>query len=882
MKNIPSLALPRGWYLAVLLSALVAGCGSGGRDPVLGVGGVAQRAPTVTAVTPVQNATGVRLDDPSITATFSEPMSPIAGDASFVLRCAAPCVNPTGTVSLDASGRVATFRLTPGTTLAPLTTYTATITGARSQATGLPLDNPFTWMFTTGTRPRVSSTLPVTSSPGPTPGIAVGTVISATFSEDMAPATLNAASFTVRCAAPCSAPAGTVSYDAATRTVSFTPAAALDAATTYTVTVTTAATNLAGSALAGNQAAFPAASNYVWSFTTQSPPTVTAVAPVNGATGVPIDNTVINAAFSEPVAPLTGGASFTVTCAAPCSNPTGTVSLDASNRIATFTLTAGTRLEALTRYTATVAGAQSLATGLRMAAPFVWQFTTGVAPDTTRPRVTVTQPATTSPGPTPNVPANTAISAVFTEDMAPATLNATSFTVTCAAPCTNPAGNVSYAVGTRMAVFTPAAVLDAGTTYTVTITTAATDLAGNALAGNQAPLPAASNYVWQFTTTAAAPPANITVSSTNPAAGQTLVCPSASVNASFNVPSGLRLDPATVTTNTFTLTGPGPAFAPVAASSVVLDGATGQIATFTPQNDLSSGMTFIATVIGGANGVRDLAVPANQMLGNFSWSFMVGPATGNCLAPVALRSAAPFGIIGGSAGMTNQGLQTIINGDIGTTAVSTAVTGFHDAGPGCTYTETPLNNGTVNGGIFTAAPPPTPACPSEGNATTFAIATQARADALQAYNDLVALPPGPDPGAGSLGNLVLTPGVYTSAAGPFSIQGGDLTLDAQGNANGVWVFQMATSLTVGGPGAAFPQRVVLVNGAQAKNVFWQVGSAATLNAAGGGSFAGTVIAQSGAAVSTAGNTVIVTIDGRVLSLGASVTLVDTVINVPAP
>jgi len=87
---------------------------------------------------------------------------------------------------------------------------------------------------------------------------------------------------------------------------------------------------------------------------------------------------------------------------------------------------------------------------------------------------------------------------------------------------------------------------------------------------------------------------------------------------------------------------------------------------------------------------------------------------------------------------------------------------------------------------------------------------------------------------------------------------------------------------VGGPGAAFPQSVILVNGAQAKNVYWQVGSAATINAAGGGTMEGTIISQAGAAFSTAGNTTVVTLNGRVLSLNASVTLVDTVINVPGP
>jgi hypothetical protein len=89
---------------------------------------------------------------------------------------------------------------------------------------------------------------------------------------------------------------------------------------------------------------------------------------------------------------------------------------------------------------------------------------------------------------------------------------------------------------------------------------------------------------------------------------------------------------------------------------------------------------------------------------------------------------------------------------------------------------------------------------------------------------------------------------------------------------------MATTLTVGGPGS--PQSVILTNGAQAKNVFWQVGTAATINGAGGGTFAGTVISQSGVTVSTAGNAAVVTVNGRLISLGASVTLVNTVINVP--
>lgn len=612
--------------------------------------------------------------------------------------------------------------------------------------------------------------------------------------------------------------------------------------------------------------------------TASVPPTVTAAVPANGAAGVATNNTVITAAFSEAMVAL-AAANFSVTCTAPCTNPTGTVSMDGTGRIATYTV-AGANLAAGTLYTATVTGATSQATGLAMAAAYTWQFTTGSGVDTTRPRVSLTVPATSSPGPTTGAATNTAVTAVFTEDMAPATLNGTSFTLACAAPCGAPSGSVSYSVGNRTAVFTPAAVLAANTTYVATVTTGATDLAGNALAGNQAALPAPSSYVWSFTTAAGpAPSGNVSVQSSTPAAGANGVCTTATINASFAVPSGLRMDPATINSGVFTVTGA----APVTAASVVLDADTGRIATFTPLAPLTAGVVYTATIKGGAAGAKDLAVPANTMASDASWTFTAAACpVAPIPAAVPLRSASSFGAFGGTAGVTNQGIDTVINGDIGTTAVSTAVTGFHDAGPGCTYTETPLNVGTVNGLIYTAAPPPTPACPSEGTATTFEIATQARADAQAAYNALVAMPGGPDPGAGNLANLTLAPGVYTSEAGSFKIEGGNLTLDAQGDANAVWVFQMATTLTVGGPGAAFPSSIVLANGAQAKNVYWQVGSAATINAGAGGTMVGTIIAQSGVAISTAGAAAITTIRGRALSLGASVTMVNTVIDVPAP
>jgi hypothetical protein len=231
-----------------------------------------------------------------------------------------------------------------------------------------------------------------------------------------------------------------------------------------------------------------------------------------------------------------------------------------------------------------------------------------------------------------------------------------------------------------------------------------------------------------------------------------------------------------------------------------------------------------------------------------------------------LGLAASFAVFGGGAGITNQGTMTAITGDLGTTGASTMITGFHSSS--FSYAETPLNIGAVNGNVYTDAP--------QGTADTFAYATATAADALSAFNDLASRPDGIDPGAGQLGGLTLLPGVYKAASGAFLITGSDLTLDAQGNADAVWIFQMASSLTVGTPVA--PSSVILVNGAQANNVYWQVGSAATINGAGGGFMVGTIIASAGMTFSTAGNVTLTTLNGRALGLFASVTMVNTVIN----
>ena len=250
-------------------------------------------------------------------------------------------------------------------------------------------------------------------------------------------------------------------------------------------------------------------------------------------------------------------------------------------------------------------------------------------------------------------------------------------------------------------------------------------------------------------------------------------------------------------------------------------------------------------------------------------SSIVGFSQPPAVAPV-LGHAASFGVFSGSGGVTNQGINTIIHGSLGTTSASTTITGFRDGVTNTPYSTSGGSNvGNATGGIFTNVPAP-------GDAVSFAFASQTSADILAAYNSIspAAQPGGIDPGAGELGGLTLRPGVYKSVT--FGITGVDLTLDAQGDPNAVWVFQTSAALTVGMPGA--PRSVIMTNGGLARNVYWYVGSGATINGAGGGSMAGTIISSAAITFSTSGNAAQTVLNGRALCLNAGITMVNTTVN----
>ena len=548
------------------------------------------------------------------------------------------------------------------------------------------------------------------------------------------------------------------------------------------------------------------------------PPTVTSTNPANGATAVPL-NRKITAAFSKAMDATTiTTATFTVVGG---TNVAGAVTFDTGSNIATFAPTAN--LAANTTFTATITtGAKDL-TGDSLASSFVWTFKTGAALDATTPTLISTNPASAITG----VSLNQKITATFSEVMDSATITTTTFTVMQGTNAVT--GTVSYA-GTT-ATFTPTANLTANLVYTATITAGAKDLAGNALAaGGAAPNP------WMFTTGATSNLSSPTVTLTVPANLAMNVGINQTINATFST----GMDPATINTGTFTVAGPGTTSF---LSGTVTCNAGCTVATFTPTVNLAANVLFTATVTTGA---KDLA--GNPLAAGTKpnpWTFTTGTTTTG-QAAVNLRSLSTFvAVAGGGLTNSNSGGQTTLNGDVG---LSPTATCLGDGSP-CSALDP-----KINGTLYANDPA--------------GIAAQAKADLLLAYTDATGRPPGTV--EADLSGMVLPPGVYTSGSTMSIAVNGVLTLDAQGDANAVWIFQVGSALTINN-GA----KVLLINGAKAANVFWAVGSSSTLGT--NVSFKGNVLAQSS---NSLGNLSVV--EGRLLCSTGQITLLSNTVTVPAP
>ena len=599
-------------------------------------------------------------------------------------------------------------------------------------------------------------------------------------------------------------------------------------------------------------------------------PEVTSTSPANGATGVSTNGKII-AAFSIAMDPATIiAANVTVTSAPGATAVPGTVTYSTASSIVTFTPTAVGGLASVTTFTATITAAAKSTAGVALAADYVWSFRTGSTPDTTPPRVASTTPASGSA----TVSNNQKITASFTEAMDPVTINGTTFTLSSSPGAVPVAGTVTYTGVGNTAIFTPTANLTGAVTYTATVTNGVKDLAGNAMA---------ANFVWSFKTGLTTDTTAPTITTLNPANSSSAVCNNKTINATFSE----AMDPATLNTTTFSLK------STTAGASVVgtvsYDAAT-NIASFKPNANLIStpATGYTATIKGGASGVKDLA--GNALAADSVSTFTTSAAT-TCATAPALGAAAVFGGFGGNATVTNDGLNTVINGDLGVNAAATLVTGLRDSA-GNVYTTTTDNNGLVTGRIYTAGP------------TTI----QARSDALTAFNSLspASLPGGLNvavcPGCGGAGDgpdalagRTLLPGVYLSTTGTYDIgklgrTQQVLTLDGGGDANAIWVFQTSAgtgTLTVGltGPAApATPVKVLLINGAQSKNVYWYVPAGASVGT--GATMVGTMLADAAITFSTTGGSPptapVTTLNGRAISLTGGVTMTNTVMNLPAP
>lgn len=458
-------------------------------------------------------------------------------------------------------------------------------------------------------------------------------------------------------------------------------------------------------------------------------------------------------------------------------------------------------LSPLTVYTAKITMAAKNMDGSAIAKDTTWTFTTGDV----IPKILTTDPTKSAT----NIALNKSVTATFSAAMSSATLTSSTFTLMNGA--VNIVGVVSY-TGV-VATFNPNNDLKSNTVYTATIKAGVKNVNGT---------PLAKDSVWTFTTATVLAP---TVILTDPADQDASVALNQNVTATFSE----AMNNATISTTTFTIMeGLNP------VSGVVSYAAN--TASFNPNSDFVAGKTYTAKV---TNGVQN--VGGTNMASDYVWSFTI-PTT--AIVPfVDLKFAGRFGILSGVGVSNNAGASVINNMDVGIyPGARSSVTGF----PPATI---------VNGNIYAA---------DDGGATA-AMLNQAKLDLVAAYLFVEgATSPAPATVSGDQGGKTLAPGIYKSTS-TLLIQNGDLTLDAQGNPNAVFIFQVASAFTtVGGAGGS----IILSGGAQAKNIYWQTGSSATIGTY--TNFYGNVLALQSITMGAYSNAV-----GRMLAQNGSVVMTST-------
>ena len=752
--------------------------------------------PMVTSTINANGATNVSINT-KVGAFFTEAIDPLTiTSTTFTL------MQGTTPVAGTVNGVAFAVTFTPATSLTPNTVYTATLTTGIKDLAGNALASPYTWSWTTAavpdtTSPTVSSTIPVNNDTS----MSINSALAAVFSEAMDPSTVNSATFILMQGA--TLVPGTVTYLGVT--AAFVPTTALAYNTMYTATISTGAKDLAGN---------PLAANYQWSFTTNNN---------GGGGGVTLSSDKAITSFSFVLPAVTGIINETAKTIA-VTVPVGT---NLTALVATFTTT-GTGVKVGTM------SQTSIATPNNFTSPVAYVVT---AADASTATYTVTVTIASS-----SAKAITAYSfAGYTG--AVGTINETAKTIAVTVPFGTP-------LTALVATFTTTgAVVNVGTTVQTSLSTPnnfTSPVAYIVTAGD------ASTATYTVTVTIASNSAKAITSYSF--AGYTGAAGTINETAKtivVTVPFGT---PLTALVATFATTG-----------TVVKVGTTVQTSAATP-NDFTSPVVYTVTA-GDASTVNytvTVTVAQNTAKAITAYSFaLYAGATGTInetakTIAVIVPYGTPLTALVATFTTTGTGVK------VGTTVQTSTATPNDFTSP-VVYTVTAGDASTVNytvtvtvsqsivlGLAGTFAILATSAISGSGNHITGDVGLNpgsaqgiapseitgnihvddtavinAQASLLAAFNDAVSRSTNAQSLPGNLGGLTKAPGLYVNGSSSgISGTGANaiLTLDAGGDPNAVFIFKMSSTFVMD-PGTS----IVLSGSAKAQNVYFWVGSSATLD-----------------------------------------------------
>ncbi len=539
------------------------------------------QGPTLLGISPADQA-GEIPTNALVVAGFDKPLNPISVADGF--RVQQNGVDVPGGVALSSGNELITF--TPQGGLSPNTSYEIILTPELLDEGGLPLQNPGTFSYSTGSStdtasPQVSSVSP----PSASLGVATNVVVSVRFSKPVDPLTITGATFYLQ---KNTVPVvGTVTPAVDGMSATFTPAEPLNPWAQYTIIINNGVADIEGHALSYSQYGFTTGAGTV----TQAP-TVNIISPPDGASGIPV-NTRIVAVLSSPInAQTVGSGAITLTSGGVSASGTTAVSSDD----ATITFTPNTALATGTSYSITVSGFADWAGNT--VAPFTSSFTTSSsnAVSSTGPSVTGVSPAN---GAT-SVPTSSSVVLTFNEAVDPTTVYNSTVSIVDSSFRGTVAGNYSFDSTGTVLTFTPQSPLPANATFYVEVSNVR-DYAGNV----------GSSFFAMFFTGTGSDTTAPTVLKVAPQNGMTNVAPTSPITLVFSK----SLNPNTVTAQTIGLFANG-SLLTSAGPSVSSDNRTVTITSFsTPPNSTIS--------IVASSAVTDMS--GNPLI-PFQSQFITGPA----------------------------------------------------------------------------------------------------------------------------------------------------------------------------------------------------------------------------------------------------------------